>query len=163
MPSVSLAPAMVTGVHPVRLVVAAAVLVVAGYGLASSTVATARQLVLLGKVAVADSNLAAESKQATPVYALGTLYPDLEFLRRQLPAGSRYRLVLPPEDMTVPVTRVSTRHAVLYYLYPSVAVDDPAGVPILIGVDGADLVAAGAKANSIIGRGKVMLGRTAAP
>jgi hypothetical protein len=112
---------------------------------------------------VADSNLAVESKQAAPVYALGALYPDIEFLHQQLPAGSRYQLVLPPEDVVVPVTRVSTRHAVLYYLYPSVAVDDPAGVSILIGVDGADLVAAGAQASSIIRRGKVMLGRTAAP
>jgi hypothetical protein len=154
---------MVTGLGPVRLVVVAAVLVVAGYGLASSAVATVRQLVQLGKAAVADSKLAAESKQATPVYALGALYPEIEFLRQQLPAGSHYRLVLPPEDMAVPVTRVSTRHAVLYYLYPSVAVDDPAGVSILIGVDGADLVAAGAQPGSIIGRGKVMLGMAAAP
>jgi hypothetical protein len=154
---------MVTGFRPVRLVLVAAVLVVAGYGLASSAVATVRELVLLGKAAVADSNLAAESKQASPVYALGAPYPDIEFLRQQLPAGSLYRLVMPPEDMAVPVTRLSTGHAVLYYLYPSVAVDDPAGVSILIGVDGADLVAAGAKASSIIGRGKVMLGRTAAP
>ena len=154
---------MVTEFRPARLVLVTAVLVVAGYGLASGAVATVRELVVLGKLAVADSKLAAESKQATPVYALDAPYPDIEFLNQQLPAGSLFRLVQPPEDMEVPVIFLSTGHAVLYYLYPSVAVDDPAGVSTLIGVDGADLVAAGADPSSIIGRGKVMLGRTAGP
>ena len=126
-----------------------------------SAVRSVRELFAGARTATSDSHLSAGSREATPIYALGAQYPDVKLARDLIPAGAPYLLVLSQEDRSHPYTAGQTRNAVLYLMYPNLAVDDRRRADYLVGVDGAHLVAAGATPGSVTARGSVEVAKAA--
>ncbi len=106
-----------------------------------------------------DVHLSAAARARPAAERANVRLEDFIFLRDRLPARSTFVLVQPIGATQSPLAGGGPRNFALYFLYPSVAVDDARDAAFVVGVDGATIDDAGIPLGRVERHGSVSIAR----